>query len=289
MLGIVLAIYSSFFWAISQLAYKKSFKELEASQDYFINALFGVLMWVPIALYFGIDIQLSTLPRLIFFALFAAIVSEALVIFALSKGQLSITSLIIQSYPVYIMIFSKFINSENLTKTQFLYIGLTIVGTLITFLPSKFSFNELKKSGAIFWPLLAAVGIGLSDSLSKNTIDNLGVYNFLFVLALVQVPVGLAFLKIEKQSVKSLFSTLKTETQTYKNGILGSVFNIIGTGLLFLSLDELLASVSSAITATSGAIVVLLSVIFFDEKLNFRVLFGMFALVLGVFGLSTTI
>jgi len=137
--------------------------------------------------------------------------------------------------------------------------------------------------------LLAAVGIGLSDSLSKNTIDNLGVYNFLFVLALVQVPVGLAFLKIEKQSVKSLFSTLKTETQTYKNGILGSVFNIIGTGLLFLSLDELLASVSSAITATSGAIVILLSVIFFDEKLNFRVLFGMFALVLGVFGLSTTI
>jgi len=165
--GIVAAIYASFFLALAQGALKKSYKEFEPSIAFFFDMIFGLLLWLPLSLYFGIHI--GNLSTVLIYAILSAILSEALYFFALSKGQLSITAILLGSYPIYTIIFSYFINHERLTSLQMVFVLITIIGTLLTYLPSKLSFEELKKSGALFWPIIAALGIGLSAFLGTNS------------------------------------------------------------------------------------------------------------------------
>lgn len=283
--GIVAAIYASFFLALAQGALKKSYKEFEPSIAFFFDMLFGLLLWIPLSLYFGIHI--GNLSTVLIYAILSAILSEALYFFALSKGQLSITAILLGSYPIYTIIFSYFINHERLNSIEMVFVFITIAGTLLTYLPSKLSFEELKKSGALFWPIIAAVGVGLSDSLSKNIINKTNDYSFLFMLSLVQIPVAFTYLRIEKQSFSKNIKRTFHELKNYKQAIFGSFFNVVGTGLLWVSFTKTLASIASPITATSGAVVVLLAIIFLEESLTFKSLIGLILVFLGIMGISS--
>jgi drug/metabolite transporter (DMT)-like permease len=284
MFGIVAAVYSSFFLALSQGALKKSFREFEPSVAFMFDALFGLLIWIPVAFYFGVNF--ANFEQVIVYALISAVLSEALYFYALSKGQLSITSVLLASYPIYTILFSYFINSERLTSVQATFVAITILGTLMTYLPSKLSFDELKKSGALFWPIIAAVGIGLSDTLSKGIINKTGDYSFLFALALMQIPIAALYLRVEKTSFANSIKMRIGELHQYKLALIGSFFSIIGTGLLWISFSNTLASIASPITATSGAIVVLLAMIFMDESIDFKSIIGLILVFVGIMGIS---
>lgn len=282
--GIVAAIYSSFFLALAQVSLKKSYKEVEPSVSFFFDSLLGLLIWVPLALLLGAD--LANFPKVLIYAILSGILSEALYFYALSKGQLSITGIIIASYPVYTILFSFLINDEKLTLVQATFILMTIMGTLMSYLPSKLRFEELKKSGAVFWPIIAAVAVGLSDTLSKHVINQTSSFDFVLALALVQLPIALIYLKMEKQNAHIILKAARRNLQSYKFPLLGSFFNIIGTGLLWLSFNYTLASIASPITATSGAIIVLFSTIFLDEKISWKNFLGILLIFIGVLGIS---
>ncbi len=284
MFGIVAAIYASFFLALGQGALKKSFRDFEPSVAFLFEALLGLAIWIPVALFMGVNSALF--GEVLVYAILSAILSEALYFYALSKGQLSITAILIGSYPIYTIFFSYLINGERLTGTQLIFILLTVLGTLCTYLPSKLSFAELKKSGALFWPVAAAVAIGLSDTLSKKIINRTGDYSFLFMLALVQIPVALTYLAVEKQKIGIIVSETKRNFGQYKFALLGSLFSTIGTGLLWLSFSNAFASIASPITATSGALVILLAVIFMDEKLYVKTAIGLSMVFIGIMGIS---
>ena len=268
MSGVVAAIYSSFFLALSQASLKKSYRELAPSVAFFFDATFGLILWIPLAIFFGI--KLALFKEVLLYAILSAILSEALVFYSLSKGQLSITTILIGSYPIYTILFSYLVNNEVLTPPLTAFVGITIFGTLISYLPSKLNRKELRKSGAILWPVVAAVAIGLSDTLSKRVINKTMDFTFLFALALVQVPVALVYLNLEKQNILKELSEIKTKTYDYKNAIAGSLFNIIGTGLLWIAFSKTLASIASPITATSGVLVIIISLLFLDEKISWR-------------------
>jgi drug/metabolite transporter (DMT)-like permease len=284
MSGIIAAIYASFFLAFAQASLKKSYKELEPSVAFAFDMLFGLILWIPLALHFGVSYPqiLKVLP----YAVVSAILSEALYFYALSKGQLSITSILIGSYPVYTIFFSILINKEVLSSKQLLFVILTILGTLITYIPSKLKWSELRKSQAVVWAIIAAIAVGLSDTLSKRIINVTQDYTFLFVLAFVQIPVALVYLKIEKQSIFSNVKSAVKNVEDYKNAIAGSLFNILGTGLLWISFSKTLASIASPITATSGALVLIIALLFLDEKVRLRQLAGILFVIIGIFGLA---
>lgn len=286
MTGIVLAIYSSFFLALSQGTLKRSYREFPASIAFAFDAVLAVLIWIPLALILGVNID-SLIPALPY-ALASAILSEALYFYALTKGQLSITSILLGSYAIYTVLFSYLFNGERLLAWQLVSVMITIIGTLIVYLPSKFSRQELKKMGAVVWPLLAAVGIGLSDSLSKHFINQSNDYSFLLVLALIQIPVALVYLRMEGERIGKVWEDLRTNAGRYKQAIAGSFFNVIGTGFLWMSFSFTLASIASPITATSGAIVVLLATFLLDENLNWRSILGLVMVLGGVIGISLT-
>jgi drug/metabolite transporter (DMT)-like permease len=286
MTGIVLAIYASFFLALSQGSLKKSYREFPASVAFAFDALFGVLLWVPLAIILGIhpEFLLPAIP----YAIVSAILSEALYFYALTKGQLSIAAILLGSYAIYTLIFSFLLNGERLTNFQLIAVLVTIMGTLIVYWPSKLSSAELKKTGAVLWPLAAAVGIGFSDAWSKRFINQTNDYSFLFVLALVQIPVAIIYLRIERQEFwGSLRATMSQLTQ-YKQALAGSFFNIVGTGFLWLSFSLTLASIASPITATSGAIAALFGIFLLDERLTWKSAIGLLMVFAGILAISFT-
>ncbi|MFH1838240.1 MAG: EamA family transporter [Candidatus Kuenenbacteria bacterium] len=126
----------------------------------------------------------------------------------------------------------------------------------------------------------------MSDALSKKAVDQTSSFSFLLALALAQVPVAFIYLKIEKQKALKIIKDVKKNIEEYKHPILGSFFHIIGTGLLLLSFNYTMASIASPITATSGVILILLTVLFMDEKIRFKNFIGIILAFIGVLGLS---
>lgn len=111
---------------------------------------------------------------------------------------------------------------------------LAIIGTVLTSLDNDFKAKNLK-SLTIIIPIITAIAIGLSDTLTKGIIDETSVFNFLVAIAIVQLPVSIAYLIISKQKLKKVFKELKKGVKSYKYSIIGSLFNVIRNGM-FISI-----------------------------------------------------
>ena len=130
------------------------------------------------------------------------------------------------------------------------------------------SRKELKKSGAIIWPVLAAVAVGFSDTISKTVINKTSAFDFLLALAVVQLPIALIYLKLEKQSYMLTMKNVIAAPYDYFHSLVGGLFTVAGTGLLWVSFNYTLASVAAPIIATSGALIVLFATLFLDERMK---------------------
>ena len=98
MVGIIIAILSAVFMPGMQIMLKKSYKELDPSVAFLFDMLFGLFIWIPIGFVFGASFQ--GIIDCLLYAIISAILSEALVFYALSKGNLSVSTVLISTYPV---------------------------------------------------------------------------------------------------------------------------------------------------------------------------------------------
>ena len=105
---------SLLFVGFSQISLRKSYKELPPSVAFLFDSIFGLLIWVPLAFFMGISGTVSW-GQAIFFAVVSAILSEAIVFYALSHGELAVTATVLATYPVYTVIFSRLFNGEILS------------------------------------------------------------------------------------------------------------------------------------------------------------------------------
>lgn len=284
MIGILLALLCAVFVALSQITLRKSYRELQPSIAFFFDAVFGLLMWVPLALVMGINFGVSLQEALVF-AIISAILSEAIVFFALSKGELAVTATVLATYPVYTVFFSRILNHEQLTTGLLFFVGVAIFGSVWASLPDKVKKTDLKLRKEIVWPFVAAVCIGLSDTISKGYINRSDDFSFLFMLGLVQVPVALAYLRIESESVAEAIKGTIRKFNSYKYALLGGLFNIIGTGFLWLSFSYAPASIASPITGVSGAVTVLLSHYVLQDRISVRKYIAIIVTFVGVLGI----
>lgn len=285
MLGIIFALLCGLFVALSQIALRKSFKELQPSVAFFFDAVFGVVIWVPLAFFMGISGGVSW-GEAIFYAIVSAILSEAIVFYALSHGELAVTATVLATYPVYTVIFSRVLNNEVLSWQISAFVLLAILGSVIASLPDKLEKNEFKLNKGIVWPFIAAVCIALSDTISKGYINKSEDFSFLFTLGFIQIPVALAYLRIEKESVTNAVEGVLKRFNEYKFSLLGGLFNIIGTGFLWLSFSFAPASIASPITGTNGALTVLFSRLLLNEKISKRKYLGIILAFVGVVGIA---
>ena len=282
MLGIIIAIASAMFMAAMQILLKKSYKELDPSVAFFFDAIFGVLIWIPVGFIFGATID-GVLNCLIY-AIISAVLSEAFVFYALSKGDLSISTVMIATYPIYTLLFSRYINKEILSREQLFFIILTILGTILTCFDKDFKIKNLKKLTRLI-PVIAAVAIGLSDTLTKKIINETSSFSFLVAIAIVQIPVALIYLKITKQKFLDIFNELKTGMKEYKYSIVGSLLNVLGTGCLLVSFNFGMVSIVSPLTAIYTPIVLIYSFIVLKEQMNKTNFAGIISALIGTFGI----
>lgn len=285
MIGVIFALLCAVFVGFSQISLRKSYKELPPSIAFFFDSIFGLLIWVPLAFFMGISGTVSW-SQAIFFAIVSAILSEAIVFYALSHGELAVTATVLATYPVYTIIFSRLFNNEILSFQVTIFVILAILGSIIASLPNKIVKSEFKFSKGIMWPFIAAVCIGLSDTISKGYINRSSNFSFLFALGFVQIPVALAYLRIEKQSLIKSFEGVTKRLKEYKFALLGGLFNIIGTGFLWLSFSYAPASIASPITGTNGVLTVLLSKLLLKDKISKRKYLGIILAFVGVIGIS---
>ncbi|OGG26591.1 hypothetical protein A3A64_01585 [Candidatus Gottesmanbacteria bacterium RIFCSPLOWO2_01_FULL_48_11] len=285
MTGIIFALLCAVFIAFSQLSLRKSYQELPPSIAFFFDAIFGLLIWVPLAIFMGIS-GVVHWGEAIIFAVISAILSEAIVFYALSHGELAVTTTVLATYPVYTVIFSRLFNNEILSFPITIAVTIAILGSVMASMPDKIKLGELKPKKEILWPFIAAVCIGLSDTISKGYINRSNDFSFLFSLGFVQIPVAIAYLKIEKQSLMKSLNGLINKFKNYQFALLGGLFNIIGTGFLWLSFFFAPASIASPITGSNGALVVLLSRFILKEKISMRKYFGILLAFIGVIGIA---
>ncbi|MBR3613690.1 MAG: EamA family transporter [Clostridia bacterium] len=218
------------------------------------------------------------------YAIISAVLSEALVFYALSKGDLSVSTVMIATYPIYTLLFSRYINREILSGEQLIFIILTILGTILTCFDKDFKIRNLKNLTMLI-PIIAAVAIGLSDTLTKKIINETSSFSFLVAIAIVQIPVALIYLKIAKQKFLNIFKELKTGMKEYKYSIIGSLLNVLGTGCLLVSFNYGMVSIVSPLTAIYTPIVLIYSFIVLKEKMNKLNLTGIIAALIGTFGI----
>lgn len=285
MTGIILALGCAIFIALSQLTLRKSFKDLKPSVAFFFDAIFGLLLWVPLALIMGTSLE-ANFEQALLFAFISAILSEAIVFFALSHGELAVTATVLATYPVYTVIFSRILNHEMLSTSLMLFVTITIVGSIVASLPDKVKKSELKLRKEIVWPFVAAVSIGFSDTISKGYINKSQDFSFLFALGLIQIPVALAYLRIDRESATHALRSTFKKISVYKNALLGGLFNIVGTGFLWLSFYYAPASIASPITGVSGALTVVFARLSLGEKLSVRKYLGILQTFIGVIGIA---
>lgn len=100
MIGIIFALLCAVFIGFSQISLRKSYKEFPPSIAFLFDSIFGLLIWVPLAIFMGVSATVSW-GEAIFFAVVSAILSEAIVFYALSHGELAVTATILTTYPVY--------------------------------------------------------------------------------------------------------------------------------------------------------------------------------------------
>lgn len=283
MIGIVFALLSAIFIGFSQISLRKSYRELLPSVAFLFDAIFGLFIWVGLSVFMGISSD-SNLWIALVYGVISAILSEAIVFFALSHGELSVTATVLATYPVYTVLFSRLLNNEILSTRVLLFVILAIVGSILASAPEK--IKKLKLKASIVYPFVAAICIGLSDTLSKGYINASGDYSFLFMLGLVQIPVALTYLRIEKQSAFDSISGLIKRFNEYKFALLGGLFNIVGTGFLWLSFSFAPASIASPITGCNGVLTVILSRLFFKEKISTLKHIGIAMAITGVIGIT---
>lgn len=286
MIGILLALISAVSLSLSQVILKRSFDHVRPSVAFFLDAIFGIVVWVPFSIILGVDFQL--LSELFFYAFLSAVLSEAYFFYIISKGQISITGILLASYPVYTILFSLLINQERLTPHQWLSVGIVIFGTLIITWPGKLKKSDLVKVANILWALSGAIAVGLADTLAKNIIDRTSSASFLFALAVIQTPIAIIFLRIDRQRIPRV-SEFRAKINIYKYAVTGSLLNVIGVAFLFSAFEKTLASIASPIIGSYPVLIVLFARILLRETLQKADIVGILIVAIGIWQLSLTV
>lgn len=282
-MGVFFGFGSAVLFALSFTSLKRSYKEFPPSVAFFFDMIFGLLIWIPFAFFQGFDY--SDLPRVLVYTFVSGILSEAFVFYVLSKGEISITGTIFASYPIYTIIFAVLLLGERLEPMHWLFVFVTITGTLFASLPKKILKSELKKKAYVVWAIAGALAVGLSDTISKGIIDETSAAAFLVGLAIMQVPISLAYLKFEKQSFRQTLKFGK-DLNKYKYSLLGSLFNVLGLIGLWLAFEYTYASIASPLTAAYPGIMIVLAYIWLKDKPRRIELVGLGLIIIGVVGIS---
>ncbi len=282
-MGVLYAILAALGQGLGYTLLKKSNEDTPNSISFAFDTLFSVMLWIPYTLFSGINFQ--NLIHVLPYAFLSAIIAEAFVFYAFSKCQLSLGGTIFATYPIFTLIFSKLILKEDLSIIQITLITIILLGIFMITLPQRKIKNTLVKSATLLYPLLGSILVGLSDTVSKNSIDHTDAQTFLLALGVSQIPVAIGYLRIEKQSLKKVVNTM-LNIKRNRYSLLSGLTISLSMIFFWKAYETTLTSIASPITASYVAFILILSLGFLKEKISKKDLIWSILTILSVIGLS---
>jgi len=248
-------------------------------------SLFSLVFWSSFALLSGVNFQFFGASLI--YGLISAVLAQGSYIYALSKGELSITGTILATFPVYTIIFSFLINGEHLNSVQAVFVGVTILGTILVSLPEKLNREDLRKSSKyILFPIASAILIGLSDTLTKRLINQTNSATFLLGGAIMQIPTAFIFMKLAKEKL-SQFSSISKIWNDYRPALLAAFLISLHTMTIFIAFQFAPASIASPIIGGAAPVLTLiLSVLILKEKVLLKDKIAIAITLVGIIGIS---
>lgn len=92
-------------------------------------------------------------------------------------------------------------------------------------------------------------------------------------------------LLIAKQKIGTIIKELREGVKEYRFSVIGSLFNVLGTGCLLISFNYTYASIASPLTAIYTPFVLIYSFAKLKEKINKINLCGIVLALIGAFGI----
>jgi len=286
-LGVIFGLSTAFLQAMAYIFMRRSLSEFPESMAFFMNAVTGVLVWVPFALL--TNGVLADVPKVLPIALLSAILSEAFVFYATAKGDSIVTGVLFSTYPLFTIFFAFFFLQEHLVFLAWAALLFVIIGTLVVSAPSRKEWLENQithwKFHLIAWPLIAALAVGVSDVAGKSIIDQTSAGTFLIALAIAEIPVSIVFLYMQKQTLRQVGDFFKKFNE-YKFAFLSGLFSTLAVLALWLAFEVLPASVASPLTAITPIFVFILGILFLKDTVSFKNTVGLLIVTLGILLLS---
>lgn len=285
--GITLGVATALFQALAYIFMRRSLQEFPESMAFFMNAVTGVLIWIPFAML--TNGEWSDVLVVFPIALLGAVLSEAFVFYALAKGDTIITGVLFSTYPLFTIFFAFLFLQERLVAFAWIALGLVVAGTLIVSAPSRREWLENNiphwKFHLIAWPLVAAAAVGVADVAGKGIINQTSAGTFLIALAIAEIPVSLVFLRMQKQSFAELRKFF-IRFNDYKFAFLSGLMSTLAVLTLWFAFEALPVSVASPLTAITPIFVFILSILFLHERVSLKNTVGLAVVVAGVLLLS---
>jgi uncharacterized membrane protein len=274
-LWFTLSLTATFFWAIGYNIIKVGFKNISPLWNNIIANLLCIIFWLVPVLFLS-NFHITT-PNLIGFVLiFFIAIAYSSFPYAVSQGQISLSSALFSLYPVVTVVLSVLFLKEQLTTLQTLGIIASIFGCgCISWPTEKIS---LKSHSWILWGSLGAFLSGVGDMFVKVSTNQIGSYSNIFFMVILFNVVSVLNYMIDKKGRKLPVISIKTFFPT----ILAWCFILTGGLLFLLAFGHGPASLVSTVSATSPGLTAILAVIFLKEKLTKIHTLGIVSIIIGV-------
>jgi drug/metabolite transporter (DMT)-like permease len=185
--------------------------------------------------------------------------------YIISKGQISLTGMVLSVYPLVTVILSLLFLHETLTGLQILAVFIIISGTVILAFPSEISKESFRHPQQwLPWGIGGAVIIGIVQFLTKIGTSHSDGNTFTFLMGLSYVPALLICALFDKKG-RNIKQIKWKSSITGLIGVAMLEFNLIPLNLAFATGP---ASLVSPITTLNSVIMVILAVKYLKERIT---------------------
>lgn len=285
MIWFPLSLGAAFSWSISQIFLKKGLENISPLWSNIINNCMALLLWLPSALILSnFSIVIPDIKIIILIIIAASLYLSFL--YALSKGKVSLISIVVSIYPLWTIILSRIFLNESINNIQKLCIALIIIGSVTISLPGKNSNFKNRNYQWIIWGFTASILIGTGDFLSKFSINKIGVYNYIFYLSIASNIMSIFNYLLDRKSRKLPTYKIKLYTPTF----IGTAISLTGSFQFQLAFQYGKASLVTPVSSIFPALTVIFAIKFLNEKLNKRQIIAVGITVIGLvlMGISVT-
>ncbi|MEN8906629.1 MAG: DMT family transporter [Clostridiales bacterium] len=208
---------------------------------------------------------LKTTNKIMLFASLLNAIRMFFFVFSYSYTSIGIAVIILYTWPIFALIFSRILLKEQIPKKNYLFIAIAFLGIILIYSKNNFSL-ENKDFLGISSMLLSSIIYSLTFIIFKKNSNNYSQYETVFYQNLVGSFIFLPFIFINQPlpNVENIALVL----------LYATIVGIIGFSLFFSALKKVKATTASFLAYFEVLSAILIGIIFLNEKLTWNIIFG---------------